>query len=127
MAACGPTFRPASNSAPASWRGSRTSGLPSSGAEPYQAALLYEYWAIPIAAALLLVAYRRRDDAGTIAARVIPLARGGASRELDVSSRSAADASSRRDRAGRDAGRMAGGMRDGVPGTGSSGGRCRHS
>jgi hypothetical protein len=45
-----------------------------SGDEPYQAALLYEYWAIPIATALLLVAYRRRDDAGTIAARVIPLA-----------------------------------------------------
>ncbi len=73
------------------------------------------YWAIPIAAALLLVAYRRRDDAGTIAARVIPLDRSGASRELDVSSRSAADASSRRHRAGGDAGRMARCMRMACP------------
>ena len=40
---------------------------------PHHAALLYQYWAIPIAAALLLFAYRRRDDARTIAARVAPL------------------------------------------------------
>jgi hypothetical protein len=42
-------------------------------AEPHQAALLYEYWAIPIVAALLLVAYHRRDDGRTILARVAPL------------------------------------------------------
>jgi hypothetical protein len=40
---------------------------------PHHSALLYEYWAIPIAAGLLLFAYRRRDDARTIAARVAPL------------------------------------------------------
>jgi hypothetical protein len=43
------------------------------GDQPQHAALLYEYWAIPIAAALLLVASRRRDDARTIVARVAPL------------------------------------------------------
>ena len=43
------------------------------GDRPHHAALLYEYWAIPIAAALLLLAYRRRDDARTIVARVAPL------------------------------------------------------
>jgi hypothetical protein len=40
---------------------------------PHHAALLYEYWAIPIAAALLLIASRRRHNARTIAARVVPL------------------------------------------------------
>jgi len=39
------------------------------GAEPHQAALLYEYWAIPIVALLLLFYYRVRDDA-----RVVPIA-----------------------------------------------------
>jgi hypothetical protein len=43
------------------------------GDQPHHAALLYEYWTIPIAAALLLVAYRRRDDARTIATRVAPM------------------------------------------------------
>ena len=44
-----------------------------SGGEPHQAALLYFYWAIPIIAALLLLAFRRREDARTIVARVAPL------------------------------------------------------
>jgi hypothetical protein len=43
------------------------------GDQPHHAALLYQYWAIPITAALLLFAHRRRDDARTIAARVAPL------------------------------------------------------
>jgi hypothetical protein len=43
------------------------------GDQPQHAALLYEYWAIPIAAVLLVLACRRRDDAATIAARVAPL------------------------------------------------------
>jgi hypothetical protein len=43
------------------------------GERPHHAALLYEYWAIPIAATLLLVAYRRREDFRTMAARVAPI------------------------------------------------------
>lgn len=44
------------------------------GRDPQQAALLYEYWSIPIVAVLLLVSYRRRDDIRTILARVAPIA-----------------------------------------------------
>jgi hypothetical protein len=43
------------------------------GDQAYLAALLYEYWAIPIGAAVLLFAYHHRDDARTTAARVVPL------------------------------------------------------
>ena len=40
---------------------------------PHHAALLYEYWAIPIVAALVVFMSRHRDDARTMAARVVPL------------------------------------------------------
>jgi len=43
------------------------------GDQPHHAALLYEYWAIPIVAALLLLCYRHRDNVRTIMARVTPL------------------------------------------------------
>jgi hypothetical protein len=43
------------------------------GAQAQLAALLYEYWAIPIAAAVLLVAAPRQDDAKSTLARVAPL------------------------------------------------------
>ena len=43
------------------------------GAQPHHAALLYEYWAIPLVSALVLVATRRRDDAKTTLARVAPI------------------------------------------------------
>jgi hypothetical protein len=43
------------------------------GDQPHHAALLYEYWAIPLASALVLVATRHRDDAKTMLARVAPL------------------------------------------------------
>jgi hypothetical protein len=44
-----------------------------SGEEPLQAILFYEYWALPLAAALLLVLFRRRADIGVLTARVVPL------------------------------------------------------
>lgn len=44
-----------------------------SGGLPHQAVLLYQYWSIPIVAALLLIAFRRREDTRTIIARVVPL------------------------------------------------------
>ena len=48
--------------------------LPSlAGDSPIEAALFYQYWAFPIAAAVLLVAARHRDEARTLAARVTPL------------------------------------------------------
>jgi hypothetical protein len=43
------------------------------GNQPHHAALVYEYWAIPLTAALLLFMSRRRADANTIIARVAPL------------------------------------------------------
>jgi hypothetical protein len=43
------------------------------GREPHQAALLYEYWSIPIIALVLLVSFRRREDLRTILARVAPI------------------------------------------------------
>ena len=43
------------------------------GDRPQQAALFYEYWALPIVAALLLLAYRHRDDARRVVARVAPI------------------------------------------------------
>lgn len=51
---------------PASW--------PSlSGDELPQAAMLAVYWALPVLAALLLLVYRRRDDARVLVARVAPI------------------------------------------------------
>jgi hypothetical protein len=44
-----------------------------SGEEPLHAILFYEYWALPLAAGLLLVALRRRVDIGVLTARVVPL------------------------------------------------------
>lgn len=43
------------------------------GEQPHYAALLYEYWVLPIAASSLLLVYRRRDDARSIVARVAPI------------------------------------------------------
>jgi hypothetical protein len=40
---------------------------------PFQAALLYAYWALPVGAALLLFAWRRRADAAVVTARVAPV------------------------------------------------------
>jgi hypothetical protein len=44
-----------------------------SGADALQAPLFYQYWALPVAAVLLLAALRRRSDIGVLLARVIPL------------------------------------------------------
>jgi hypothetical protein len=43
------------------------------GDRPHHAALVYEYWAIPLTAALILFMSRRRAHANTIIARVAPL------------------------------------------------------
>jgi hypothetical protein len=43
------------------------------GAQPFLDALLYEYWALPLLALLVLVAWRARTEAASNAARVIPI------------------------------------------------------
>jgi hypothetical protein len=43
------------------------------GERPHEAALFYGYWALPIAAAVLVLALRRRDDGGQMVARVVPI------------------------------------------------------
>lgn len=43
------------------------------GQRPHEAALFYGYWALPIAAALLVLAHRRREDGGSMVARVVPI------------------------------------------------------
>jgi hypothetical protein len=46
---------------------------PESFDEPLQAMMIYEYWAIPIVAWLLLFVRRHREDAGTTVARLAPI------------------------------------------------------
>jgi hypothetical protein len=46
---------------------------PESFDEPLQALMIYEYWAIPVSAWLLLFVRRRREDAGTTVARLAPI------------------------------------------------------
>ena len=46
---------------------------PASFEEPFQALMIYRYWAIPALAALLLLLRRHREDSGSTVARLVPI------------------------------------------------------